>query len=101
MASYQVAASGYSSQDNTLTASTVDTVMFLASALSVEVMADGTAAVYVTVDGSTPTVSGANTFKLPPVGSWTALVLSVPTEGAPVVKLISAGTPVYSVSIAS
>lgn len=101
MASYQVAASGYSSQDNTLTANTADTVTFLADALSIEVMTDGTAAVYVTVDGTTPTISGANTFKLPAVGSWNTLTLSVPNEGAPVVKLLSAGTPVYSVSIAS
>lgn len=101
MANFQVAATGYSSQDNTLTANTVDTVTFLGAALSVEVMTDGTAAVYVTVDGTVPTISGANTYKLPAVGSWNTLTLSVPNESAPVVQLKSAGTPVYSVSIAS
>lgn len=56
----------------------------------------GTAAVYFTTDGSTPTVGGANCYALP--AALCELVVADETPGATtVVKLISAGTPDVSV----
>ena len=81
---------------NTLVANTVDTVMFTTDALAVEVYSNGSAAIYVTVDGSTPTVGGGSTWELPALQCVRTIRLTGP--GIPVVKLISAGTPIYSVS---
>lgn len=97
MASYTVAADLHGAYAKTLVANTVDTVTFTDDIDRVEVTSNGAAAVYVTVDGSTPTVAGAGTFELP-AGAASVRVIAVPTAGGTVVKLISAGTPVYSVA---
>lgn len=97
MATYAVAEDTIAVHDKTLVASTVDTVTFHDTPQSVEVLTDGTAAIYVTVDGTAPTVGGANTLKLPAVIS--ARTIKHGNRGQPV-KLISSGTPTYSVSIA-
>ena len=112
MGSYTVPAGSISAHDKTLVGSTVDTVTFdgtgggvfggtpTGAASTVEILSDGTAAIYFTTDGTVPTVSGANTYKLP-LGTVSALqVAPLDNNGTIVVKLISAGTPVYSVSIA-
>jgi hypothetical protein len=97
MSSYSVGASELAAHAKVLVASTVDTVTFARDCDTVEVLSlDGSAAIYFTVDGTTPTVGGANTNVVPAaVGS---LELDVPTAGNTVVKLISAGTPIYSVT---
>lgn len=82
---------------NTLVASTVDTVTFTTDALAVEVYSSGSAAIYVTVDGSTPTVGGGGTFELPAVSCVRTIRLANP--GVPVVRLVSSGTPTYSVNV--
>ena len=87
------------SQDNQLAASTVDTVTFTDATQLVEVLGDGSAEIFATVDGTTPVVSGSHCYKIPAVLS--AIKIAVPNETAVVVKLISAGTPVYSVTSAS
>lgn len=82
----------------TLTAATVDTVTFTTDFDHVEVciLVTGGAPTYFTVDGSTPTVGGKHCYVLPDaVGSYE---VEVPTAGNTVVKLISAGTPTYSVT---
>jgi hypothetical protein len=81
----------------TLTAATVDTVTFDSDCNSVEVKnrSTGTDSVSFSVDGSTPTALGVNTYY---VGPGEALIVDVPTSGNSVVKLISAGTPAYSVT---
>ncbi len=70
---------------------------------AVEVMGDGTAAIWVTVDGSEPEVAGSNCW-LVPEGVGSTLELDVrdsdPTD-AVVVKLLSEGTPTYSVARAA
>ena len=43
----------------------VDTFTFASDLDSVTIISNGTAAAYYTLDGSTPTVSGANCFPLP------------------------------------
>lgn len=101
MANYTVAAGEHGAYAKTLVASTVDTVTFTDRDLdTVEVFSSGAVAVYVTVDGSTPTVGGAATWELP-AGGPAVRTITVPTAGATVVKLISASTPVYSVSEAA
>ncbi|GAA0632324.1 hypothetical protein GCM10010174_61710 [Kutzneria viridogrisea] len=80
----------------TLTANTVTEVDFADDVDTVEVLSDGTAPVYVTVDGSSPTVGGANCYLLP--AAIGAKELHPPTAGGTVVKLISAGTPTVSVA---
>jgi hypothetical protein len=97
MAAYTVAAGKHGAYAKTLVASTVDTVTFTDHDLDkVEITSNGAAAVYVTVDGSTPAVADAGTFELPAVAA--VREIAVPTAGATVVKLISAGTPLYSVA---
>ncbi len=76
----------------TLGANTVDTVTLTARTSNVEVYNRGTTdTIYFTVDGTTPTVAGNETIALPPgvCYQWLAPV--------GVVKLISSGTPAYSV----
>ena len=80
----------------TLTATTVASVTITPSADEIEVVnVDGAAAIYFTADGSTPTVEGDDCEVVPA----TIGVLRVATPGdAPyTVKLISSGTPKYSV----
>lgn len=82
----------------TLVASTVDTVNFDQNRDQIRVHNDsGTAAIHFTVDGSTPTAGGKKTFRVPAfAGAY--LDVSVPGgAGTEVVKLISSGTPTYSV----
>lgn len=101
MASYTVSAGAIGKHDKTLVASTVDTVTFADDLDRVEIGSDGVAAIFVTVDGSTPTVSGDSTYKIPALASSSAgklgvfRTIEVPTAGGTVVKLISSGTPVY------
>ena len=76
----------------TLGASTVDTVTLTGRNSSVEILnRDSSSTIYFTVDGTTPTVAGNETIVLPPGAAYQWL--------APVgmVKLISSGTPAYSV----
>lgn len=100
MASYTVATSEVGVYEKTLVANTVDTVTFQRNAGTIEVVSDGADEIYFTVDGSTPTVAGNSTYGLPAVAS--AKLVKVPpanrTGGSTVVKLISAGTPKYSIT---
>lgn len=82
----------------TTSANIVDSVTFTARDCdAVEVLSDGAADLYVTVDGSTPTVAGNNTDRLP-AGAPSVRVISVPTSGATEVQLKSSGTVKYSVT---
>lgn len=85
------------SRHGTLTASTVATVTVSGDYRTVDVWnLTGTAAIYFTLDGSTPTVQGNDTFVVPAaVGS--VRLLSPAVDTALTVKLISSGTPSYSV----
>jgi hypothetical protein len=98
MAKYTVAAGQVGAHDKTLAANVVDSVSFEDADHFgyAEVLSDGTAAIYVSVDGTDPTVSGSNTYIVPAIAS--ARVVPV---GEKPVKLISAGTPTYSVAKAS
>lgn len=82
----------------TLAASTVDSITFSVNPKTVEVLnRDGAAAIFFTVDGSTPTVGGDDCFAVP-AAAGAALAVDAPSTTGTVVKLISAGTPAYSVT---
>lgn len=104
MATTTVAADERGAYAKTLTAATVDTVNVTASAgqrASTRVRVvnlDGAAAIYFTLDGTAPTVGGAKTYELAAVAG-AAQAISVDVKAVDVVvKLISSGTPKYSVS---
>jgi hypothetical protein len=80
-----------------LTANTVDTITTDRAWENIQIIVDGTAWVDVTVDGSTPVVGGTPTgIRIPPAVA--VLTPDIPISGTvTVVKLISAGTPHYSV----
>lgn len=86
----------------TLVANTPATVTLDKDYKSIDVCnVDGAAAVYFTVDGSTPTVAGTGTWVLPAVicsMEMTPRDDGDPHSGPTVVKLISTGTPKVSVS---
>lgn len=81
----------------TLTANSVDKVIFDRVGDRVQITnLDGAARIYVTVDGTDPTVAGAKTYELPAA----ICRLTVPVSGGPTeVRLKSSGTPVYSVAV--
>jgi hypothetical protein len=95
--------------EKTLVASTVDTVTFALGSpgtpgwarmpREVEVLTDGAADIYVTVDGSTPSVAGTNCWRVPAMPGATVInVQDADPADEVVVKLISSGTPKYSVA---
>lgn len=92
MASYTVAEDAIGTAVFTMAANTVDTVTFADDLTNLGVInVDGVAEVFYTMDGSTPTVGGANCYYLPAAA---AVDTRCPrTSGGTVVKLISAGTP--------
>lgn len=98
MSTYTVASGQIAANSKQLVASTVDTVSFAEDLERVEVWSDGTAKLYFTVDASTPTVGGAGCWEIPANGPAVRDVPVPEHSGATVVKLISAGTPVYTVS---
>lgn len=109
MADYSVPNGHVGVHAKTLTASVVDSVTFALGTAStpgwarmpqaVEILSDGAADIYVTVDGSTPTVAGTNCWRVPALaGASTFDVRDSVATDVVVVKLVSAGTPTYSVS---
>lgn len=97
MASYSVAAAEVGAYAKVLVASTVDTVTIDRDCDMVRVHNDtGSAAIFFTVDGSAPTVNGQGTYRVPAfAGAYSDV--GVTTSGDTTVKLISSGTPTYSV----
>lgn len=100
MATHTVAAGKVGTAAFTLVADAVDTVTFTGTDLdAVTVVSDGAAAVWYTLDGSTPTVGGDNCWYIPDVVGVDTQ--SPPSSGQTVVKLISAGTPLLRVQRSS
>jgi len=86
-------------EHGTLTASTVKTVsLTLANVTSITVhFVSGTGPIYFTVDGSTPTVGGADTYVLH--DGLKARSIGINSVDDPDVKLISATADGYSVEL--
>lgn len=96
MATTKVSKTGIGAHEKTLAAETVDAVEFARDLTQVEVLnIDGAASLYFTVDGSDPMVGG-DCYFLPPLVC--ARTVSAPSYQPTTVKLISAGTPTYSVA---
>jgi len=83
-----------SREHGTLVATTVSTVEITGNHENLVVVNHGTDAIYFTVDGSTPTVAGDDTFVCLGGGYANAEARG---SGPYSVKLISAGTPAFSV----
>jgi hypothetical protein len=102
MAAYEIEADKIGAYAKTLTAETVDTVTVKSPSAYIELITDGSAAIYFTIDGTAPTVGGANCYVLPAVPSVREIRVRASeltdASGNLAVKLISAGTPEYHVS---
>lgn len=98
MATYKLEPGQVGVYGKALVASTVDTVEIEGACEAVEVIDEtGSATIYFTLDGTTPTAKGATTQELPAsIGSRVVETDSFAGEVLKV-KLISAGTPEYSV----
>lgn len=94
MAVYTVAAGQLAVHNKTLAANVVDAINFDVDPSAVEIQTDGAAEIYVSTDGSTPTVGGANTHLIPA----TAGSRFIRHGGDRGLRLISAGSPTYSVT---
>jgi len=77
-----------------LTAATVATVALPLDADTIEVLNHGDVALYFRIDGTNPTVDG-NDAEIVPAG--TALEVNRKAAGNASVKIISSGTPAFSV----
>ncbi len=97
MAEYTIADGDIAVHDKTIVADTVDIVQFETDPPAVEILTDGAAPLYVTVDDSEPEVSGSTTYILPAVMCSRTIRHS---DRVGRVKLISDGTPKYSVMMA-
>jgi hypothetical protein len=82
----------------TLVANTVDTVQFDRDINGFEIISDGAAVIWYTVDGSTPAVDGDRSYYLPAAA---CVDRRDPHSGAAtVIKLLSPGTPTVRVQVA-
>lgn len=102
MAEVVVAASEVSSGRLVLSPNEVLTVAFESNIGAVQVVSDGAAAVFYTVDGSEPTLDGRNTFELP-AGVVTVDerdTANLPGTPTDVVKLLSAGSASVRIQLA-
>ncbi len=110
MAEYEVPNGHVGVHEKALVGAAVDTVTFVVgedegtpgwgqAPRAVEVLSDGADDIYVTIDGSAPTVAGTHCHRVPAAAGATVIDVRDSNPNDPVVvKLISAGTPVYSVS---
>lgn len=82
--------------DGVLIGSAVTTITFVGTYLGVEIESvSGTTAIFYTADGSAP--STTTSAEIAAVAGKTARVIFDAAVAAPVVKLLSSGTPTYSV----
>lgn len=103
MAKHEVGDNKIGSYANELVANSIDEVVFADVLKAVGVRSNGVAAIYYTLDGSAPTIGGTHTIEIP-AGAVAVSVEVVPSfipRKQTVVKLISAGTPEYSVARAN
>ncbi len=100
MASYSAGAVGI--YEKTLVADTVDTVTFADWPEEIEVISDGDAAIFVRVDGTAPAINSGDAWMLPAGAQYSRTIPihedDAAHDGGLVVKLISAGTPTYSIN---
>lgn len=96
MATHTIASGQVGKHEITLTADTVETVVFEGGLGRATVLShDGAAAVYFTTDGTEPSVAGSNCWVVP--AAIGALTVPVRSSGPNTVKVVSEGTPTISV----
>lgn len=110
MANFTVPNGHVGAHAKTLTATEIDTVTFELGNPNtpgwaqiprrVEILNDGDGDIYATTDGSDPTAAGSHCWRVKP-GSVILDVRDANEFDQVVIKLISAGTPTYSVSRAA
>jgi hypothetical protein len=94
---HTIAASDLAVHEVQLTANTVESFTFAAGYCTVEVLShDGAAIIYMTSDGSAPVVRGPRSIALP--AAMTSQTVKSTDPKPTVVKLISEGTPLVSVT---
>lgn len=99
MATYNLNAGDNGAYEKALVAATEDTVNFVETVSDVEIVIhSGAAAIYVTLDNTPATVAGARTLVIPPVAGLFRRLRVPKRDTATTVRLISSGTPVYSVA---
>lgn len=84
--------------DITLTATEMDTVTFILFTPYIEVISDGAAHLWFTVDGSAAGDDDANAYYMPAAASSRTVRLGPSLGRNPTVKLYSTGTPKYTVT---
>ena len=92
---YTVAAGAVAKHGVTLVANDVITVTFTDNVKTIEIISDGVAAAFYSLDKSTPAVNGANCYILP-AGTVSVDVRNA-ASSTDTVKIISSGTPTISV----
>ena len=95
MANHNVPITAVAAHDVTLTANVVERFTFPDNVDTVEILSDGAADIYFTLDGTAPTVGGPNTYRILSVMGST--VVTPTASGPTTVALISEGTPNVSV----
>ncbi len=89
-----VAANKVAAHNVVLVANQPSSVKFTDNVYAVEIVSDGTAAVYYTIDDTAPTVAGTNCFVIP-AGALGDIRTVGPND---TVRLISSGTPTVTVT---
>jgi hypothetical protein len=100
MANLSIATGTTALHEQQLVASTEDIVTFADDLDRFEVMSDGAADLYLTIDGTPATILGATTRRLP-AGTISVREFAVPITneaGTTKVRLISSGAPTYSIA---
>jgi hypothetical protein len=98
VATVNLTAGDMASGPTALVANTVDTINFSLFTPYIEVSTDGSATMAVTVDGTTPAVGGPRSYPIPASMSQRTIRLGPALGRNPSVKLISGGTPTYTVT---
>lgn len=102
MATYAMGPGEHGAYAKTTSPDVIDVVSFEDDIAAVEVFSDGSAALYVTIDGTDPVVGDPRSWELPAGGDVARVLRVQDTSGAAiVVKLVSAGAVTYSVSEAT
>jgi hypothetical protein len=97
MASATIAAGQIAHHSAAMVAATLDTITFTGDRPRLKLtFTSGTTPIFFTTDNSAPTVGGTASRVLAPVVGQEVFV-EPPTAGDAIVKLISSGTPTYSI----
>lgn len=98
MATYTLNPGDIGTYARVLVGGVVDTVIFPGVVTDVEIYTSGGSTIYVSLDGTDPTTGGGKTLMIP--SQQGKRTLRIPNRNdATVVKLISTGTPTYSVAL--